>query len=92
MERPEQLHPHRQTARAAKEFPLQQPGLDKDGFPAFKEMAHAYGLDDTSYSVQSAFLDYDGVGDIYMHLATTKPTTRITYTFGNRKHRSKNGF
>jgi enediyne biosynthesis protein E4 len=60
-------------------------GLNKNRIPVFKEMAGEYGLDDTTYSVQAAFFDYDKDGDLDMYLATTKPTTRNTYTFSNRR-------
>ncbi|MBE9461616.1 VCBS repeat-containing protein [Dyadobacter sp. UP-52] len=36
----------------------------------FKEEAAAYGLDNNSFSVQSAFLDYDRDGDLDMYLLT----------------------
>lgn len=38
----------------------------KDG--TFKEMAKAYGLDDSSYSTQASFFDYDLDGDLDMYL------------------------
>jgi hypothetical protein len=38
----------------------------------FKEMADEYGLADTSYSTQSAFLDYDLDGDLDMYLLNHK--------------------
>jgi enediyne biosynthesis protein E4 len=63
-------------------------GLNKNGIPVFKEMAKEYGLDDTTFSVQAAFLDYDKDGDLDMYLATTKPTTRNSYTFNNKKDTS----
>jgi len=43
-------------------------GLDQNGTPVFKESAAAYGLDDPSYSTQSAFFDYDLDGDLDMFL------------------------
>src|SRR4030095_4233321 len=33
------------------------------------EMAHEYGLDDTTYSTMAAFFDYDNDGDLDMYLA-----------------------
>jgi hypothetical protein len=44
-------------------------GANKDGIPTFKEMAHEYGLDDTTYSTMAAFFDYDNDGDLDMYLA-----------------------
>ena len=44
-------------------------GLNKDRIPTFKEMAHEYGLDDTTYSTMAAFFDYDNDGDVDMYLA-----------------------
>ena len=38
--------------------------------PKFREMAHEYGLDDTGYSTQAAFLDYDRDGDLDCYLLT----------------------
>ncbi len=38
--------------------------------PRFKEDAANYGLDDSSFCVQSAFLDYDCDGDLDMYLLT----------------------
>ncbi|HVG16270.1 MAG TPA: VCBS repeat-containing protein, partial [Chitinophagaceae bacterium] len=39
-------------------------GLSKDSIPLFKDEALAYGLADTSYTTQSAFLDFDKDGDL----------------------------
>lgn len=47
-------------------------GPGKDGVPHFKEMAHEYGLDDTTYSTQAAFFDYDNDGDLDMYLAVNE--------------------
>ncbi len=56
-------------------------GKQADGIPRFKEMAAEYGLADTSYSVQAAFLDYDGDGDLDMYLVTTKLAKRSSTSF-----------
>lgn len=61
-------------------------GLNQKGNPTFKEMAQQYNLDDTSYSVQAAFLDYDNDGDLDMYLATTKLASRNASSFsGNNE-------
>ena len=39
-------------------------GLNEEGVPTFKDLAAEYGLDDNSYSVNSAFFDYDQDGDL----------------------------
>ncbi len=39
-------------------------GIDEGGMPHFIEAAAAYGIHDSSFSVHSAFLDYDLDGDI----------------------------
>lgn len=43
-------------------------GIDKNGVPYYKDMAHEYGLDFSGFSTQAAFLDYDNDGDLDMYL------------------------
>lgn len=43
-------------------------GNNKAGIPVFKEMAAEYGLNNKAYSMQAAFFDYDGDGDLDMYL------------------------
>jgi hypothetical protein len=43
-------------------------GIDSAGIPHYADEAAAYGLDFSGYSTQSAFLDYDGDGDLDMFL------------------------
>jgi len=59
-------------------------GLNQKGIPFFKELAHEYGLDDTSYSVQAAFFDYDNDGDLDMYLVTTRLAKRSSAFFNNQ--------
>ena len=54
-------------------------GLNKDSIPVFREMAEEYGLADTSYSVHTAFFDYDNDGDLDVYLLTTAGKKRSRY-------------
>lgn len=47
-------------------------GADHNGIPLFKEAAAAYGVDDSSFSVQSVFFDYDLDGDLDLFVLTNK--------------------
>ncbi|HVB03024.1 MAG TPA: VCBS repeat-containing protein [Chitinophagaceae bacterium] len=47
-------------------------GLDKNGVPVFKDEAAEYGLDDTTFSTQAAFFDYDRDGLLDMYLVVDK--------------------
>ncbi|PLK44069.1 VCBS repeat-containing protein [Emticicia sp. TH156] len=48
----------------------------KTSAPTFKEAAAAYGLDYAGYTTQTAFLDYDGDGDLDAFLLNTSPDTQ----------------
>lgn len=48
-------------------------GPDKRGIPIFTEQAAAYGLADSSFSIQAAFFDYDVDGDLDMILLNHSP-------------------
>ena len=50
-------------------------GLDKNGVPQFREMAHEYGLDLRAHSTMAAFFDYDNDGDLDMYQAVNWPNT-----------------
>lgn len=43
-------------------------GLNAEGEPVFKEVAADYNLNFTGHSVQSAFFDYDGDGDLDLYI------------------------
>jgi len=43
-------------------------GMNKEGIPAFKEMAEAYGIADTTQTTNAAFLDYDRDGDLDLYV------------------------
>jgi enediyne biosynthesis protein E4 len=45
-------------------------GNNANGIPVFEEVAASVGLNDSSYSTQAAFLDYDSDGDLDMYLVT----------------------
>ncbi len=45
-------------------------GIDDKGMPHFEEKATEMGLNDSAYSTQAAFFDYDHDGDIDMYLCT----------------------
>ena len=45
-------------------------GNDKDGIPAFKEMAEEYGIADRGHSMNAAFFDYDNDGDLDLYVLT----------------------
>ncbi len=43
-------------------------GINQNGVPVFAEKAQEYGIDDSSYSTQAAFFDYDKDGDLDLYL------------------------
>ncbi|MFD0795118.1 VCBS repeat-containing protein [Mucilaginibacter litoreus] len=56
-------------------------GNNKDGIPTFKESAEAFGLQDTGYSTQAIFFDYnnDGFLDMYLLTNVLGKTTPVAY-------------
>lgn len=47
-------------------------GPDSNGMPVFEEAAAEYGINDPSFSVQSAFFDYDRDGDLDLFVLTNR--------------------
>ena len=62
-------------------------GLNANGVPTFVERAAAYGIADTGYSVQAAFLDYDRDGDLDLFLIRNSP--KPVASFGLRNQRNE---
>lgn len=61
-------------------------GVNADGVPTFKEMAHEYGVADEGYSIQAAFLDYDHDGDLDLIVIDNSP--KPANSFGLRNTRN----
>lgn len=59
-----------------------------NGVPTFTESASAYGLDDTEYSVQATFLDYDKDGDLDVYLLSN---ALVNYNRNTSKPRELTG-
>ncbi len=49
-------------------------GVGKNGVPAFIDKAKEYGLDDSAFSTQAVFFDYDRDGDLDMFLLNHNPS------------------
>ena len=47
-------------------------GNTKEGQPTFKEMAHEYGIADSSYSSHAQFFDYDNDGDLDLFIGVNR--------------------
>ncbi len=52
-------------------------GLNENGLPTFSEKATKYGLDDSGFSVSSAFFDYDRDGDLDVYILTNQRLKNI---------------
>jgi enediyne biosynthesis protein E4 len=64
------VQPDKRTATGAPNLLYINEGTDAKGVPHFREAAAEYGLDDTGYSTQSVFFDYDLDGDLDCYLLT----------------------
>lgn len=58
---------YKDSARRANMLFVNQ-GAGKDGVPSFREEAKAYGIANTDYSTNAAFLDYDRDGDLDLYV------------------------
>lgn len=59
-------------------------GLNKEGIPTFRDEAKAYGVADTGYSQNAAFLDYDKDGDLDLYVLTNLESDLIPSNYRPR--------
>lgn len=52
-------------------------GLNEQGIPTFEDQARAYGIDDSGYSSQAAFFDYDKDGDLDLFILSNSKVEGI---------------
>ncbi len=71
---------HPEAAKRKNRFYINQ-GLQDDGELLFTDEAELYGLDDDSYSVHAAFLDYDLDGDLDLYLLNNFVTERLSASY-----------
>lgn len=61
-------------------------GNDERNIPIFKELSSEYGLDDSGFSIQSVFFDYDNDGDLDCYILTNA----MERTSRNQLHKKLN--
>jgi hypothetical protein len=61
-------------------------GLNNNGIPTFQDQAEAYNVNDTSYTTNAAFFDYDNDGDLDLFMINNKMTDgRTANVFKNKE-------
>lgn len=71
---------HEVAERRKNRFYINQ-GIQENGELLFIDQAGQYGLDDDSYSVHAAFLDYDMDGDLDLYLLNNFVTERLSASY-----------
>src|SRR5216683_6378 len=61
-------------------------GLNAQGIPTFVEQAAAYGVADSGYSTQAAFLDYDRDGDLDLFVINNSPRPVASFPLTNTRN------
>lgn len=59
-------------------------GPDENGTPVFEDQANSYGVADTGYSQNAAFLDYDKDGDLDLYLLQNLESDKIPSVYRPR--------
>ena len=60
-------------------------GTNAQGIPTFVEQAAAYGVADSGYSTQAAFLDYDRDGDLDLFVINNSPRPVASFELKNTR-------
>lgn len=71
---------HPEAEKRKNRFYINQ-GIRENGELQFIDKAEEYGLDDDSYSVHAAFLDYDNDGDMDLYLLNNFVTERLSASY-----------
>ena len=61
-------------------------GTNAQGIPTFVEQAAAYGVADSGYSTQAAFLDYDRDGDLDLFVLNNSPRPVASFPLTNTRN------